>query len=348
MWGFFQRIFGRKPSEIEPAAITTYSFRLRVIRANGSTLNFDETKVDFSVEDSGISIALHSSSPGKSIKEAEQWALVGNGYGSEEDAKNAGAYFRDVLMLCLAKSRVGVDFGDRAPKGFVTPYGIKKLEDEVGSRVLNDVHGLMTYVTEPKPKFYRFQVGATRGANTTSFHEAWRTALALKPQLSESEGLAISLFNSSFFQPSGDSRFLLLVMAIEAMISPNPKSAEAVQYVDRFIAEIDASPLKQKEKTSLTGSLRWLRDESISQAGKTLVESRLGNRTYGNRTASKFFSDVYSLRSRLVHGSSFPTVDEIADTVGVLEVFVSDLLCEPLQMPQDSDLKFVSRLDARL
>lgn len=78
------------------------------------------------------------------------------------------------------------------------------------------------------------------------------------------------LFNSSFFRPGTDARFLLLTMAIEALIEPAQKSSEAMQLVDGFIEQTKKSAVQRSEKDSLIGSLKWLRDESITKAGQRL------------------------------------------------------------------------------
>ena len=77
----------------------------------------------------------------------------------------------------------------------------------------------------------------------------------------------------------------------------------------------------------MLGALRWLANESISQAGRNLSVERLGERVYMDLSSHKFFTYCYGLRSALVHGRiPYPTFDEVANTVGHLEVFVADLL----------------------
>ena len=55
-------------------------------------------------------------------------------------------------------------------------------------------------------------------------------------------------------------------MAVEALIEPRPKSTEAVAYIDDFITGIKYSEIVESEKSSLIGSLKHIRDESINQA----------------------------------------------------------------------------------
>ena len=236
------------------------------------------------------------------IKDADQWALVGEGYNSETEASEAGVLFRDALLLTLAKLGVGVDCGKRSPK----------VRDRLRAAILrganraegfNNVHGLMTYVSDPPPRFIEIKTAPVHAKNIETFEERFLASIALQPTLGDQDRLSLSLFHASFFQPTADSRFLLLVMAIEALIEPKPKSEEAIKYVEGFIEKIEASSLRQDEKSSLIGSLEFLRNESIGQAGRRLVTVKLGDKLYQDKPAPKFLSYVYTLRSRLVHGA---------------------------------------------
>jgi hypothetical protein len=118
--------------------------------------------------------------------------------------------------------------------------------------------------------------------------------------------------------------------SIEAIIEPLPKSRKAVRHVDRFIEETKHSVLNPDERVSLIGSSKWLRDESISKAGKRLVFERLGDKSYNDIAAPAFFSRAYSMRSKLVHGGTpFPTFSQVSGMAAHLTEFVSDLLIAP-------------------
>ena len=311
----------------------THSFRLRVNRAARNTIQTDLPRIDLPSEEAGSQLSICASTPDHSIKTAQHWSLIGKGYQSEDAAFEAGTRFSDVLMVCLAKLRIGVDFGDRAPKGFVTAYGRRLLEQQAGKRVLNDVHGLMAYPSDPKPSFATMTADGVRGVSVESFEREFTAAFERKTTLTERERIAHLVFNSSFFQPSADARFLMLMMAVEVLIEPKRRSEAAVGYVSRFVKEISAAPLEQDEQDSLVGSLRWLKSESISQAGRRLAIERLGNKKYHEKTALDFFTRCYALRSNLVHGNvPLPTFAEVSGTVGILEEFVSDLLTTRVQI----------------
>ena len=80
----------------------------------------------------------------------------------------------------------------------------------------------------------------------------------------------------------------------------------------------------------MLGAIRWLRKESIGQAGRRLVEARLGTRQHDGRNGPNFFTHVYQTRSNLVHGNfSYPTSEMVGGISATLEVFVSELLTIP-------------------
>lgn len=305
----------------------SYSFRIRVNRCPTATIQSDEISIAVSTNDEQISVSLRSSNE-KPLEESEHYVLVGSGYSTKESANTDGIRYQYALMIALAISRIGVDFGIRAAKSSFTRYGLQWMEGRSGVRVLNNVHGLMVYETEPPPRFMAVSATPMICANCDSFVNNLHRAIKAQPLLSERELISFSLFNASFFQPTSDTRFILLVMAIEALIEPKSRTENAVALVDSLIEQTKSSNCEQNEKNSVIGSLNWLRKESINRAGKRLVAERLGSeQKYEELSPPDFFGKCYKLRSDLVHGSMpFPSFEEVGSLVATLEVFVSELL----------------------
>jgi len=319
-----------------PRKLVTYSFRVRFLRSPTDTVQTEANEVELPDHSAPSPLRLHNPEPDGTILKATQLALTGEGYASEAEAQRAGEKYQSALMIALARHRIGADFGLRAPKGFITNYGLAMLQQQFGQRVLNSVHGLMVYAAEPKPRFALVNASPVRGVNPERFRAAFSAAVAARPELSERETVAFSLFNASFFRQSADSRFLLLMMAIEALLDLRPRSDAARAHVESLIALTETAALAESERASMLGALRWLANESISQAGRHLSAERLGERIYMDLPSPKFFTYCYGLRSALVHGRiPYPTFDEVASTVGQLEVFVADLLTvQFLGMPE--------------
>jgi len=176
------------------------------------------------------------------------------------------------------------------------------LEQRSGFRVLNDEYGLMLYESEPSPRFVTFNVKGLRGVSQSHFEQVFVKAIGKAKHPNPKKMLALDLFNASFFQRSADSRFLVLVMAIEALLAPTHRSRNAVAHIEAMIAATEESRLlSNNEKSSLTDSLKWLKYESINQSGRNLASSRLGERRYMGKKGPAFFSHCYRIRSRLVH-----------------------------------------------
>lgn len=305
----------------------TYSFRVRFLRSPTDTVQTEANEIALPDDSAPSPLRLHNPECDGAILSATQLVLTGDGYSSEEDAQRAGVRYQSALMVALARHRVGADFGLRTPKGGITEYGLAILQQQFGQRVLNSVHGLMVYATEPNPKFASVNGVPVRGVDPERFSTVFSEAVAAKPELSDREKVAFACFNASFFRQSADSRFLLLMMAIEALLDLRPRSDAARAHVDSLIVQTEASALPANERASLLGALRWLSNESISQAGRNLSIERLGERVYKDLSSHKFFTYCYGLRSALVHGNiPYPSFEEVANTVGQLEVFVADLL----------------------
>ena len=308
----------------------SYSFRIRINRCPSTTIQTDENEIAIPTDDKNIFIILHAPDE-KALKESEHYSLLGSGYATEGSANEAGILYHDALMVALAVSRVGVDFGLRAAKSAFTHYGLKWAEQKFGVRTLNNVHGLMVYESDPPPRFVEMSATPILGTNRDAFVNNLNMAIDSRPALNERETIAFTLFNASFFQPTSDSRFILLVMAIEALIEPIKRSNDTVALVDSLIQQTKSSHLEGNEKNSVIGGLRWLRKESINQAGKRLVTERLGlEAKYENLSPADFFAKCYQIRSDLVHGNMpFPSFKEVGAVVATLEVFVSKLLTQP-------------------
>jgi hypothetical protein len=311
-----------------------YSFRVRVNRSPNDTIECQENEINLPTGGLCKNIRLRNTNLSESIKNAPHWSLIGDGFSTAADAAASGRRIEVAFMLALARSRVGADFGSRAPKGLFTNAGLRLLEQQNGQRMLNDDHGSMVYSSEPSPRFVSFSAKLLRGANREAFQNDYAQALAATPNLSEREVLAFDLFNASFFQTTADTRFLLLTMAIEAIIELSDRDALSVKHVASLVAATKAAAIPDADKQSILGSLAWLRQESIGQGGRRLVTQRLGNRLYEGKVAANYFTDVYHMRSSLVHGSiPYPTFNDVSRVVGNLEVFVSDLLTAPILGP---------------
>lgn len=308
-----------------------YSFRIRFVIAPGESIEIDKDDIDLS-DFYPHPLRLLSGNPGKSVKEASDLVLRASGFSTEAEARDAGEQCRDFFTVVFAQLRIGVDFGDRAPRsGFFRP-GLEFLEKQIGERVLNDQQGVMTFRSDPSPRFARLgSPRIIRGRTEAKFFEVLSRAAQGRVHLTNRERLAYDLFSASYFQHSQDARLLLLVIALESLLSLQPRAGAALAHVEDLIELTRTSAdLSQSERNSILGSLRWLKTESIGESARRLLTDRLSNHQYMGMSPGRFFKHCYELRSRLVHGSEpFPSRDDVATASANLETMVGDVLSQP-------------------
>jgi hypothetical protein len=304
----------------------SYSFRIRFKISKYLRIGINSKKLLITPENTIPEIFLCSTQE-EIISSAEDLVFISNGYASAQEAKTKGELFRDNISKAFSKLRIPADFGDRAPKSFITNYGLQMIENMTNERVLNNELGLMIYKTYPKPRFAGVKADAISTTKDQRFIQTINKAIKNNQNMIPEEQLSFDLFSASFFQDSVDSQFLMLMMAIETLIKTDRRSKEATKLVDEFIDNtMSCKSLSKPERDSLLGSLKWLLYESISQSGRKLAE-KLGTRIYNNMDPQKFFTSCYELRSKLVHGSvPRPSREEIASASLYLINFVGDLL----------------------
>jgi hypothetical protein len=305
----------------------SYCFRIRCNLEK--RVHIDSPEKELSIDDplEGREIVLKASGA-DSLSDAQCVVLLGRPYDSAENAMSAAERWLGILQKGMAHINLGANFGARGHRGAFTHHGLSMLEAEMEQRVLNDVHGILVFECDPAPRFASMSADIRVGRPAARLIEAIEKAASIGAVMSETEQLAYDLYAASFSESSADARFVMLMMALETLIVPEPR-AEAIQaHVEDLIQITSESGLPENEIASIEGSLKWLMAESIGQAGRKLAR-RLGNRAYmdGAESSSEFFTTCYSLRSDLVHGrnprSSRDAVDARAAN---LELFVADLL----------------------
>jgi hypothetical protein len=195
-----------------------------------------------------------------------------------------------------------------------------------GGLVVQDVHGTQIYECEPRPVFAALDLGVLVQRSLDRLLRLIAEATQKKVAVQDTEELAFELFSGSFFEPSADGRFLMLMMAVEVLTVPERRGEAATTHVGQLIAATHGAGLAPEETESLVNAVGNLKRESINRAGQRLAET-LGSRLYLEHSPADFFKQCYGLRSRLLHGNQpYPTFDDVNIQAGALELFVRDLL----------------------
>lgn len=310
----------------EAAAMSKFHFRLRVHLPGYQRIGFDGHELPLcSAGTYEVKVrALNSSTP---VKEAGRLVLEGGPFPTEEAAAVAGRAARGALMRLTVKHRIGMDLGDGRASGGMSPYLKRKLAAEQGMTVLDDVHGLTVYDGAGNPKFVSASGSSMLTFTAQPLADTFRRAFTVGVRSPERVETSVALFSASLFNGGVQGRFLLLVMAVEALMQPTERSEAARDHVQRLIDETEQADLPPEEKASVVNSLHFLKRESINQTGRRLARSLPVGRLYAGVAPEKFFTRCYGLRSRLVHDGKVENEREtLGGVVAPLSDFVADLL----------------------
>ncbi|MCI5163534.1 MAG: hypothetical protein D3917_16230, partial [Candidatus Electrothrix sp. AX5] len=133
----------------------SYSFRIRFAQSPRYSIETQESKLILPVPDKKVSVVLSSNKPDDpSIREANKLIITGSGYDSPSAAESNGQHIKNALMVAFARWNIGADFWQSMTASTVLhKEGLKLFEQQAGQKVLQDIEGLMTFESEPKPIF---------------------------------------------------------------------------------------------------------------------------------------------------------------------------------------------------
>jgi hypothetical protein len=310
--------------------MSNYHIRVRFRIHRNWFLDHKGSAFDVGPSSGGGSYAL-SAYDGDSIKEA-QWLVLestGKGFSTKDEAEHAGRRVKNAIAWSSARMRVGIDLGDDKSHGGASEYRKKRAMEKSGIQLLNDRHGLVVYKEDTlhPTHFSSMSVGSQVGKPISDFEDYFLQAVDMDLCLTATETLAFELYGLSHFESAPRARFVTLISAIETISKREPRSAEALKYVEGLIERTQNSGLPSSEIDSLRGSLGGLKRESISKAGRDLVGTLLDSKPYGGEQAKDFFQRCYRIRSELLHdGKPKDGTVNIGLLVVPLDHLVADLL----------------------
>ena len=200
---------------------------------------------------------------------------------------------------------------------------------------MNDRHGVEVWESSVSTLFVHLPVTDSVSIDGERFLQSFRELLGGPSPFAGKEVLAAELFTLSHFDTSFRSRFLTLMTALESLLSLAPRSKSIQDFIDETQKRLkewsvnETSPQEIDARESLASGLRGLKNQSIGQAGSTLAGDLLGNRTYMDKSAPKFFSFIYKIRSKIVHSGEASDADlDLLYVANVTSQFVADLLWE--------------------
>lgn len=306
--------------------MSPYNFRIRFFLEEGKHFKNKESKVTFSSSGFSFNLVLKPCDP-KSTEDSKELILSGGPFVTEQAAESFGKKVKNALMLTATRLNMGFDLGkDKASGGFSRVVK-DSVREKTGISLLDDIHGLCVYDDSVPVKFTSITATLTISSSASRFIEAFKESHSQRLDLNDKELLAFELYSASHFESSERARFLTLVMVIESLLQPKPKSCVALSLIEKFKEMTKDSKLETSECDSLLGGLQCLCDKSISKTGRDLVKKHLKNSLYFKKKAQDFFTHCYSLRCQLLHEGRVKNVTvDFENIVFELDKMVADLL----------------------
>lgn len=276
------------------------------------------------------------------LTDARELELREGGFPSAELAERQGARVLEAMRVVCLQGISGLDFGDRSTRGWVLigeeMWAQADVEDKPEEGLYRGDLGLQVFEEVPGMRFARPWIRRTHDIPVEPFLSALRARLERGRAMGERERVSCGLLHAARFEPDSRARFLLAVVAIEALIAPAPRSPEAVAFIKSAVENLAASKaIPPNEKQSITAQLGYMVKESIARTGRNYAKNLLGRKKYWSRMRPEnFFNHVYTTRSDLVHygysgGLSILEFERYATHV---ERFARDLLLAQLERPE--------------
>ena len=199
------------------------------------------------------------------ISDARDIAITGRGFESREAAEDAATQMYSRLVVTLRALGIGADFGDRRPMIQWSAEGSRLFAS--GTPFAAD--GLIVGLENPAAPAIVFGLSleVSKGSSVEVFNKvmAFDTSSVT---MDEKLATASILNGVAAFASDPEVRLTVLVMAIEALIDQGDRGSDASKLVGELISVTESSRnITGQEKDSILGSLRYLKKESINQAG---------------------------------------------------------------------------------
>ncbi|MHC9044569.1 hypothetical protein ACYX8G_08305 [Microbacterium saperdae] len=260
------------------------------------------------------------------LRDSQRLSLRASGFPTTAAATEQAEQLVSALRLTFLRSGLLADFLERTPLGALSPEGLRAAGGHLPADrlVVDETPGVMVYPTGHQILAFRGSaVGATHSPPTRLI-EQFRIALGEAVSTPRAK-LAYDLYSGHTRMPTADASLLTLVSAAESLIVPNRVPGAHLELIEQLVAEVTQSSLPQAERNAFADRVRTLRTESIRKAARRLA-STLRPRVYCNESPELFFDRVYEIRSRLVHGDSPPSSQEVERLLPPLAALVRDLV----------------------
>jgi hypothetical protein len=308
----------------------SYRFRLRWTLGPGRSLEDLEGPAIVSLLGIGeCEIKLTQAATGG---EGHSLALVGPAVGSQEVAMHQAELALGGLLVMTLRNGFAIQLQPRKPPPIITQFGMEWVAQQfLGiDTIYRDRLGISIFEECGHTRF------ASMGSPTisvtsklTSFISDWNCAA--ETSISLRNLIAYELYASSRFESSSRARFLLLVMAVEALGCQIERPEEELAVISQLLEHVRMTGLSELRRNALMDGIRGLKKVSIGETCRRLVTQAIEIAAVTDPDAASHFRDCYRIRGKIVHSGKTPPPSQLSNESNRLEKTVRELITWLLQ-----------------
>jgi hypothetical protein len=274
--------------------INTYRCRFRFFLQKKLSINENEYR--FTVE--GREIVLCAPVQDTPIKDSEWLVMNVRDFATEEEARTFGNNLKAAVELSSVITRLGVNAGVDKPTSALYDVARKQIEQETGSKIRNNTHGIDVFLDEPNVTIFSFNATATVHALPTPFLTNLNELHNKAANVSQRVKDIVLLLNYALMQRESVAQIVFAVSAVEML------GQDAIWSDDQKLL------LKELVKTAKSADIgsQAERDEVADAIEKSIHRQTLRQGVFkllvelGLPKLKKEWDKLYSERSKLVHG----------------------------------------------
>lgn len=231
------------------------------------------------------------------LKECSFLTLNAHDLEDENAAWTFGRRIADALLLAGIRRDIGIDGGEDEATFRLSKAVVDKMEEH-GGKFMPNVHGLSVYERTGNEFFLQFDAKASVTQDPKMFFDELKSCFGEVEGLGEREQTALALIALSKLAREPLAEATLCISAVEYLSADTPWTSAQLKLLGELksnaLSSPDLSPAEAHEVADGIGRIF----RSIRQSIKRKVKSLgLSDEDW------KLFDDVYSLRSKIFHGS---------------------------------------------
>jgi hypothetical protein len=253
--------------------------------------------------------------------------VKGCGFVTESQATGAGTAALGGLLLVAARGGFGVSMADPVPPGKLYTAGKRFLAGDRFDTIHDDLYGLSTFEDVGRVGFAKMHpTEATLSGPLGSFAESWTKAIGDTRCCSLRTAISAELYASSRNANSSRARFLLVIMAFEALVVQPMRSEAELAVIDTLKGSIAASSLSEQQKTALVNGIGMLKRVSTGHTVRGYLAGAIAAGVVADGGAPAFYTECYSMRGGIVHRGAISDVADLTSRSNRLEATLREAI----------------------